>query len=117
LEEAIEAIKVEKNSVVKSQRYEEAAQLRDKEKKLIDQLDRVKDAWEEESKAKRHLVSEEHIGEVIAQITGIPINKVNMDEGQRILKMGTSLKGRIVGQDDAVKKLVKAIQRTRVGLK
>ncbi|UBM59407.1 ATP-dependent Clp protease ATP-binding subunit [Marinilongibacter aquaticus] len=117
LEEAIEAIKLEKNSVVKSQRYEEAAQLRDKEKKLIDQLERVKEAWEEESKTKRHLVSEENIGEVIAQITGIPINKVNMDEGERILKMGSALKGRIIGQDDAVKKLVKAIQRTRVGLK
>ena len=117
LEAAIEDIKVEKNAVVKSQRYEEAAQLRDKEKKLIDQLDRVKEAWEEETKSKRHLVSEEDIGEVIAQITGIPINKVNMDEGERILKMGDSLKGRIVGQDKAVQKLVKAIQRTRVGLK
>ena len=117
LEEAIDDIQKEKNAVVKSQRYEEAAQLRDKEKKLIDQLDRVKQAWEEESKSKRHLVTEENIGEVIAQITGIPINKVNMDEGERILKMGDSLKGRIVGQDDAVRKLVKAIQRTRVGLK
>jgi ATP-dependent Clp protease ATP-binding subunit ClpC len=117
LEQAIEDIQKEKNAVVKSQRYEEAAQLRDKEKKLIDQLDRVKNAWEEESKTKRHLVTEESIGEVVAQITGIPINKVNMDEGERILKMGDSLKGRIVGQDEAVKKLVKAIQRTRVGLK
>jgi ATP-dependent Clp protease ATP-binding subunit ClpC len=117
LEEAIEEIKVEKNAVVKSQRYEEAAQLRDKEKKLIDQLDRVKEVWEEESKSKRHLVTEENIGEVIAQITGIPINKVNMDEGERILKMGDALKGRIIGQDNAVQKLVKAIQRTRVGLK
>ncbi len=117
LEQAIEDIQKEKNAVVKSQRYEEAAQLRDKEKKLIDQLDRVKNAWEEESKTKRHLVTEESIGEVIAQITGIPINKVNMDEGERILKMGDSLKGRIIGQDQAVQKLVKAIQRTRVGLK
>lgn len=117
LEAAVEAIKVEKNAVVKSQRYEEAAQLRDKEKKLIDQLDKVKLAWEEESKTKRHLVTEESVGEVIAQMTGIPMKKVNMDEGERMLKMGDSLKGRIIGQDDAVKKLVKAIQRTRVGLK
>jgi ATP-dependent Clp protease ATP-binding subunit ClpC len=117
LEEAVEDIKVEKNAVVKSQRYEEAAQLRDKEKKLIDQLDQVKQAWEEESKEKRHLVTEENVGEVIAQMTGIPINKVNMNEGERMLKMGDSLKNRIIGQDQAVGKLVKAIQRTRVGLK
>ncbi|MFT5884458.1 MAG: ATP-dependent Clp protease ATP-binding subunit ClpC [Arcticibacterium sp.] len=117
LEEDVENIKVEKNAVVKSQRYEEAAQLRDKEKKLIDQLDKVKQAWEEESKEKRHLVTEENVGEVIAQMTGIPINKVNMNEGEKILKMGDSLKNRIIGQDAAVGKLVKAIQRTRVGLK
>ncbi|MCL4139216.1 UNVERIFIED_CONTAM: hypothetical protein GTU68_063629, partial [Idotea baltica] len=117
LEESVENIKVEKNAVVKSQRYEEAAQLRDKEKKLIDQLDRVKQAWEEESKEKRHLVTEDNVGEVIAQMTGIPINKVNMNEGERMLKMGDSLKNRIIGQDKAVGKLVKAIQRTRVGLK
>ncbi|AWV98425.1 ATP-dependent Clp protease ATP-binding subunit [Arcticibacterium luteifluviistationis] len=117
LEESVENIKVEKNAVVKSQRYEEAAQLRDKEKKLIDQLDRVKLAWEEESKEKRHLVTEDNVGEVIAQMTGIPINKVNMNEGERMLKMGDSLKNRIIGQDKAVAKLVKAIQRTRVGLK
>ncbi|MFT7249368.1 MAG: ATP-dependent Clp protease ATP-binding subunit ClpC [Arcticibacterium sp.] len=117
LEEDVENIKVEKNAVVKSQRYEEAAQLRDKEKKLIDQLDKVKQAWEEESKEKRHLVTEENVGEVIAQMTGIPINKVNMNEGEKILKMGDSLKNRIIGQDPAVAKLVKAIQRTRVGLK
>jgi ATP-dependent Clp protease ATP-binding subunit ClpC len=117
LEGAVEDIKLEKNKVVKSQRYEEAAQLRDKEKKLIDQLDKVKAAWEEESKSKRHTVSEEHIGEVIAQMTGIPVRKVNMDESERILKMGDTLRERIVGQDKPIEKLTKAIQRTRVGLK
>ncbi|SOE19551.1 ATP-dependent Clp protease ATP-binding subunit ClpC [Spirosomataceae bacterium TFI 002] len=117
LEEAVEDIKLEKNKVVKSQRYEEAAQLRDKEKKLIDQLDKVKAAWEEESKSKRHLVSEENIGEVIAQMTGIPVRKVNMDESERILKMGDTLRERIIGQDKPIEKLTKAIQRTRVGLK
>lgn len=117
LEQAVEDIKLEKNKVVKSQRYEEAAQLRDKEKKLIDQLEKVQSAWEEESKSKRHIVSEENIGEVIAQITGIPVRKVNMDESERILKMGETLQKRIVGQDKAIEKLTKAIQRTRVGLK
>ncbi|CAN1550511.1 clpA ATP-binding subunits of Clp protease and DnaK/DnaJ chaperones [Spirosomataceae bacterium] len=117
LEEAVEEIKLEKNRVVKSQRYEEAAQLRDREKKLLEQLENAKQAWEEESKTSRHIVTEDHVGEVIAMMTGIPVKKVNMNEGDKILKMGDSLRGRIVGQDAAVEKLVKAIQRTRVGLK
>ncbi|MCP9765050.1 ATP-dependent Clp protease ATP-binding subunit [Lacihabitans soyangensis] len=117
LEEAVEEIKLEKNRVVKSQRYEEAAQLRDREKKLLEQLENAKQAWEEESKTLRHIVTEDHVGEVIAMMTGIPVKKVNMNEGDKILKMGDSLRGRIVGQDAAVEKLVKAIQRTRVGLK
>ncbi|MCP9757040.1 ATP-dependent Clp protease ATP-binding subunit [Lacihabitans sp. CCS-44] len=117
LEEAVEEIKLEKNRVVKSQRYEEAAQLRDREKKLLEQLENAKQAWEEESKTLRHIVTEDHVGEVIAMMTGIPVKKVNMNEGDKILKMGDSLRGRIVGQDAAVEKLTKAIQRTRVGLK
>ena len=117
LENAVEEIKIEKNRVVKSQRYEEAAQLRDREKKLLEQLENAKQAWEEESKTMRHIVTEDHVGEVIAMMTGIPVKKVNMNEGDKILKMGDSLKGRIVGQDAAVEKLTKAIQRTRVGLK
>ncbi|MCP9769960.1 ATP-dependent Clp protease ATP-binding subunit [Lacihabitans sp. LS3-19] len=117
LEEAVEEIKLEKNRVVKSQRYEEAAQLRDREKKLLEQLENAKQAWEEESKTLRHVVTEDHVGEVIAMMTGIPVRKVNMNESDKILKMGDSLRGRIVGQDAAVEKLVKAIQRTRVGLK
>ena len=117
LEQAVDEIKLEKNRVVKSQRYEEAAQLRDREKKLLEQLENAKQAWEEESKTLRHVVTEDHVGEVIAMMTGIPVRKVNMNEGDKILKMGDSLRGRIVGQDAAVEKLVKAIQRTRVGLK
>ncbi len=117
LENAVEEIKVEKNRVVKSQKYEEAAQLRDTEKKLIDQLEKAKAAWEEESKLQRHTVTEEHVGEVIAMMTGIPVRRVNMDEGEKILGMGGSLKDKVVGQNPAVEKLVKAIQRTRVGLK
>lgn len=117
LEESVEQIKLEKNKVVKSQRYEEAAQLRDREKKLLEQLENAKHAWEEESKTLRHVVTEDHVAEVIAMMTGIPVRKVNMNDGEKILKMGDALKGRIVGQDKAVEKLVKAIQRTRVGLK
>jgi ATP-dependent Clp protease ATP-binding subunit ClpC len=117
LEEQVDEIKEEKNKVVKRQRYEEAAQLRDKEKKLLEQLETAKNAWEEESKSLRHMVTEDHVAEVIAMMTGIPVQKVNMKESEKILKMDVALKGRIIGQDSAVAKLTKAIQRTRVGLK
>jgi len=117
LEEQVELIKKEKNQVVKSQRYEEAAQLRDREKKLLEQLDRAKAAWEEEAKTKRYNVTEDNVADVVAMMTGIPVKRVNMNEGEKILKMGDALRGRIIGQDPAVEKLVKSIQRTRVGLK
>ncbi|WP_226391307.1 ATP-dependent Clp protease ATP-binding subunit [Penaeicola halotolerans] len=117
LEEAVENIKKEKNIVVKSQKYEEAAQLRDKEKRLLEQLDTAKLKWEEESKSKRYTVTEENVAEVIAMMTGIPAKRVAQNEGQKLLNMGEDLKGRVIGQDDAIKKLTKAIQRTRVGLK
>lgn len=117
LEESIENIKKEKNQVVKSQKYEEAAQLRDKEKRLIDQLDRAKQAWEEETKKKRYTVTEENVAEVVAMMTGIPTNRVATNEGAKLLNMSEQLTGRVIGQDKAVQKLVKAIQRTRVGLK
>ncbi|MCU0440045.1 MAG: ATP-dependent Clp protease ATP-binding subunit [Raineya sp.] len=117
LEEQIENIKKEKTQVVKSQKYEEAAQLRDKEKRLIDQLERAKLAWEEETKKKRYTVTAENVAEVVAMVTGIPVQRVAQTEGAKILQMGDALKGKVVGQDSAIEKLVKAIQRTRVGLK
>src|SRR5688572_19573125 len=117
LEESIENIKTEKNRVVKSQRYEEAAQLRDKEKKLLDQLDTAKRNWEEETKKKRYTVKEENVAEVIAMMTGIPVNRIAQNESQKLLNMGEELKDKVIGQDKAIQQLVKAIQRTRVGLK
>jgi ATP-dependent Clp protease ATP-binding subunit ClpC len=117
LEEQIENIKKEKNQVVKSQKYEEAAQLRDKEKRLLEQLERAKNAWEEDTKQRRYHVQEENIAEVIAMMTGIPTKRVAQNEGNKLLEMGNELKGKVIGQDDAISKLVKAIQRTRVGLK
>ncbi len=117
LENQIEVVKKEKNQVVKSQKYEEAAQLRDREKKLIDQLDLAKTNWEEESKKQKFTVTEEHVAEVIAQMTGIPVNRVAAKEGEKLLQMEQELTKHVIGQGDAVKKLVKAIQRTRVGLK
>ncbi|MFC4874963.1 ATP-dependent Clp protease ATP-binding subunit [Negadavirga shengliensis] len=117
LEEEVEKIKIEKNRVVKSQKYEEAAQLRDKEKKLLEQLENAKAKWEEESKTKRYTVEEDNVAEVIAMMTGIPARRIAQNEGSKLLNMGEELKNRVVGQDEAIKKLTKAIQRTRVGLK
>lgn len=117
LEEAIEDIKKEKNRVVKSQKYEEAAQLRDKEKKLLDQLEKAKVRWEEETNTKRYEVNEENVAEVIGMITGIPTNRIAQQESIKLLGMKEELQGKVIGQDEAIKKLVKAIQRTRVGLK
>ena len=117
LEEQIENIKKEKNKVVKSQKYEEAAQLRDTEKKLIEQLDNAKLRWEEETKKKRYHVKEENVADVIAMMTGIPSARVAQKESLKLLSMGADLKASVVGQDEAIEKLVKAIQRTRVGLK
>jgi ATP-dependent Clp protease ATP-binding subunit ClpC len=117
LEEQIENIKKEKNRVVKSQKYEEAAQLRDKEKKLIDQLDQAKNRWEEETKTKRYTVDEENVAEVVAMMTGIQVSRIVKSESQKLLGMGEELSGKVIGQETAIQKLVKAIQRTRVGLK
>ena len=117
LEAEVENIKAEKNRVVKSQKYEEAAQLRDKEKKLLEQLETAKIRWEDESKSKRFTVEEDNVAEVIAMMTGIPAKRVAQNEGSKLLNMGEELKGKVIGQEEAIKKLTKAIQRTRVGLK
>lgn len=117
LEKQVEDIKVLKNQVVKSQKYEEAAQLRDKEKNLLESLDNAKLNWEEEAKNARYPISEEDIAEVIAMMTGIPVNKVAQTESAKLLTMGDEIKAAVIGQDDAVAKVVKAIQRNRVGLK
>lgn len=117
LEAEVEDIKTEKNRVVKSQKYEEAAQLRDKEKKLLEQLETAKNKWEEESKSKRYTVDEDHVAEVIAMMTGVPAKRIAQNEGVKLLGMNTELSGKVIGQDEAIKKLTKAIQRTRVGLK
>ncbi|MFY0643632.1 MAG: ATP-dependent Clp protease ATP-binding subunit [Bacteroidia bacterium] len=117
LEHKIEEIKDEKNRVVKSQKYEEAARLRDKEKSLLENLDIAKGKWEEETKTQRYEVSEEDVAEVIAMITGIPTKRIAQAEGNRLLQMDTELSSHVIGQDPAIAKLTKAIQRTRAGLK
>ncbi|MFM9076555.1 MAG: ATP-dependent Clp protease ATP-binding subunit [Bacteroidota bacterium] len=117
LEEAIEEVKVEKNRVVKSQKYEEAAQLRDKEKKLIEQLDIAKARWEEKTRSEKYTVTEDNVADVIAMMTGIPTKRIAQKESNKLLGMGQELGGKVIGQEEAIKKLTRAIQRTRVGLK
>jgi ATP-dependent Clp protease ATP-binding subunit ClpC len=116
-EEAIEDVKKEKNRVVKSQKYEEAAQLRDKEKKLIEQLEIAKTKWEEKTRTEKYTVDEDNVADVIAMMTGIPTKRIAQKESNKLLGMATELSGKVVGQEEAIKKLTKAIQRTRVGLK
>ncbi len=117
LEAAIEDVKKEKNQVVKSQKYEEAAQLRDKEKKLIEQLDIAKAKWEEKTRTEKYTVNEDNVADVIAMMTGIPTKRIAQKEGSKLLGMGDELSNKVIGQAEAIKKLTKAIQRTRVGLK
>jgi len=117
LEGRIEEIKLEKNKVVKSQKYEKAAELRDREKNLIEELEREKAKWEEEVKSKRFPVGVEEIGEVIAMTTGIPVKRIAESEGSRLLKMNDEIGKEVIGQPSAIEKITKAIQRNRVGLK
>jgi ATP-dependent Clp protease ATP-binding subunit ClpC len=117
IEGKIEDIKDKKNEVVRSQKYEEAAQLRDEERKLLEQLDVEKKKWEEESKNHRVTVTEEHVADVIGMMTGIPTTRIAEKESGRLVKMADELEGKVIGQEGAVAKVVKAIQRNRAGLK
>ena len=117
LEARIEGIKVEKSGVVKNQNYEEAARLRDEEKKCLEELETAKAEWEEETKQKRYEVTAENVAEVVAMMTGIPVTKVAEGDAARLVNMVEDLKAKIIGQDAAIEKLVKAIKRSRLGLK
>ena len=117
IETKIEEIKMVKNQVVKNQKYEEAAKLRDNERKLISQLEKEKEKWIKSSKKKRDKVSEKNITEVISMMTGIPVEKIAQKESKRLLGMAKELSKEVIGQDNAIDKLVRAIKRTRVGLK
>lgn len=117
IESKIEDIKIEKNKVVKSQKYEEAAKLRDTEKNLLEELEQAKAQWEAETKTKRYEVSEDNVAEVVSMMTGIPLQRVGQTDSVKLLNMYDTVAEKIIGQDDAIKKLTKAIQRTRAGLK
>ncbi len=117
LEAQIEAIKEEKNKVVKSQRYEEAAKLRDTEKRLLEDLEKAKHSWEELVKSERYPVTEDDIAEVVAMMTGIPTKRIAQSEGTKLVGMADEMRKGVIGQDEAISKITKAIQRNRVGLK
>jgi ATP-dependent Clp protease ATP-binding subunit ClpC len=117
LEKKIEDVKVEKNKVVKSQKFEEAASLRDTEKRLQEELEKAKASWEEESKHKRYPIDEENIAEVVSMMTGIPVKRMVQAESEKLRRMAEDMRDMVVGQDEAIEKVVKAIQRNRVGLK
>ncbi|MEX2601667.1 MAG: ATP-dependent Clp protease ATP-binding subunit, partial [Balneolaceae bacterium] len=117
LEEQIESTSQEKNSMVKKQRFEEAARLRDTEKRLLEELEQAQKTWEKESETIIYDVSEEDVAAVVAMMSGVPVTKITQSEGKKLLKMKKQLGDKIIGQDEAIEKLTKAIQRTRAGLK
>ena len=117
LEKQVEDIKTQKNQVVKSQKYEEAPRLRDSEKRLLEDLEKAKNQWDEEARTKHFPVREEDIAEVVAMMTGIPVNKIAQSESNKLVNMSAEITSAVIGQNEAVKKVTKAIQRNRVGLK
>ncbi|WP_080904693.1 ATP-dependent Clp protease ATP-binding subunit [Parabacteroides sp. Marseille-P3160] len=117
LEKQIEATKTEKIAAVKSQNFELAASFRDKERQYLLQLEAAKTKWEQELQEHRETVDEDKVAEVVAMMSGVPVQRIAKAENLKLLEMGDVLKQKIVGQDEAVSKIVKAIQRNRVGLK
>ena len=117
IEEEIERVKEEKSKVVRSQRYEEAARLRDTERTLNDRLEKAKKAWEEDVKNHRVTVTADHVGDVVSMMTGIPVQRIAEKESGRLARMDKELQGKVIGQDEAIVKVVKAIKRNRAGLK
>eukprot|EP00353_Schmidingerella_taraikaensis_P004299 CAMPEP_0185585544 /NCGR_PEP_ID=MMETSP0434-20130131/39329_1 /TAXON_ID=626734 ORGANISM="Favella taraikaensis, Strain Fe Narragansett Bay" /NCGR_SAMPLE_ID=MMETSP0434 /ASSEMBLY_ACC=CAM_ASM_000379 /LENGTH=714 /DNA_ID=CAMNT_0028205959 /DNA_START=113 /DNA_END=2253 /DNA_ORIENTATION=+ len=117
IEQKIEDLKEQKNEVIKSQQYEKAAELRDDERKLQEELEVAKNKWEEETKSNRVEVTEEHVAEVVSMMSGVPVTRISESETGRLAVMADEIKGNVIGQDEAVQKVVKAIQRNRAGLK
>ncbi|NOY95802.1 MAG: ATP-dependent Clp protease ATP-binding subunit [Chlorobi bacterium] len=117
LEEKIEATKVKKIAAVKSQNFELAANFRDKEKNLLVLLDKEKEEWEKELINHRETVDEHKVAEVVAMMSGVPVQRIAQAEGKRLMNMKDDLRGKVIGQDEAIQKIVKAIQRNRAGLK
>jgi ATP-dependent Clp protease ATP-binding subunit ClpC len=117
IENRIEEVKGEKAKAIGSQKFEEAAKCRDIERRLQEELELEKRKWEEESRINRETVSEENVAEVVAMMTGIPMKRIAQSEGNRLVKMESELQDSVIGQNEAITKVVKAIRRNRAGLK
>jgi ATP-dependent Clp protease ATP-binding subunit ClpC len=117
LEKQLEDTKKEKMGAVKNQNFEKAASFRDREKDLLDMIEVEKKKWEKELSVNRETVDEEKVAEVVAMMTGVPVQRIAQTEGFRLLKMADELRGSVIGQDEAIEKVVKSIQRNRAGLK
>ena len=117
LESNLDEITIQKKGAIKKQKFEIAAELRDSEKKLNAQLEHAKDIWEKELKAHKETVSEESVADVVSIMTGIPVNRIASQERKKLSSMTENIKAKIIGQNEAVEKVVKAIRRNRVGLK
>ena len=117
LEAELEDIKLSKNNAVKNQKYEEAASFRDKEKIIENKLSSAQAQWEDECKKNKEIVNEESIADVVSMMTGIPLNKLKQSESNKLSKLTSIVKKNIIGQDKAIDKVVKSIQRNRAGLK
>ncbi len=117
IESSIETVKEKKNLAVATQKFEEAANFRDQERILTNKLEEARKRWEDDAKLNREVVTEENVAEVVAMMTGVPVQRIAQNEGNRLLSMEQELKGSVIGQDEAIKKVVKAIRRNRAGLK
>ncbi|TYB73189.1 ATP-dependent Clp protease ATP-binding subunit [Bizionia myxarmorum] len=117
LEKQLEAVKETKSTVVKKQKYEEAAKLRDDEKRLEKELAIAQEKWEADTKLHREIVTEDNVADVVSMMTGIPVNRIAQTEINKLAILPDLIKGKVIGQDEAVAKVVKAIQRNRAGLK
>ncbi len=117
LEKELEDVRELKNSVVKKQKYEEAAKLRDDEKRLEKELAVAQEKWEEDSKLHKEVVSEDNVADVVSMMSGIPVNRIAQTESKKLAELPDLIKANVIGQDEAVAKVAKAIQRNRAGLK
>ncbi|WP_282787535.1 ATP-dependent Clp protease ATP-binding subunit [Flavobacterium croceum] len=117
LERQLEEVREQKNSVVKKQKYEEAAKLRDDEKKIEKDLAIAQEKWEEDSKNNKIEVTEDNVADVVSMMTGIPVNRIAQTESNKLANLPDLIKGKVIGQDEAVLKIARSIQRNRAGLK
>ncbi len=117
IEAKIDTVREEKTRAIKSQKYEQAAKFRDQERELLDLLEKEKRVWEEESQLHRETVTEQNVSEVVSMMTGVPVQRIALNESQRLISMEADLEKSVIGQNDAIKKVVQSIRRNRAGLK